>query len=187
MQLLRRNMSLEIKKVKLSNKNVKKIYLEAFPKKERIPFFMMVLLTKITHTEFLAFYDKDLLCGFVYSATIGNITYIIFFAVDKDIRSKGYGSKILEEMQKLYPNNKIIITIERCDVEATDIDDRIRRKNFYLKNGYVDTGALIKLNKKEQEKEIIIKNGNLDKEELFNFFVKYTNGTMKPKIWENNK
>ena len=94
-------MSLEIKKVKLSNKNVKKIYLDAFPKKERIPFFMMVLLTKITHTEFLAFYDKDLLCGLVYSATIGNITYIIFFAVDKDIRSKGYGSKILDEMQKL--------------------------------------------------------------------------------------
>lgn len=175
-------MNLEIKKVKLSNKNVKKIYFDSFPKEERMSFLMMVLMTKITHTDFLAFYDKGKLCGFIYSATMENITFIMFLAVDKNIRSKGYGSKILEEIQRLYPNNKIIIPIERSDVEATNINDRIRRKNFYSKNGYIDTGYLIKLSKTEQE--IIIKNGIFDKDELFNFFVKYSNGTMKPKIWK---
>lgn len=173
-------MNLEIKKVKLSNKDVKKIYLDSFPKEERMPFPIMVLMTKITHTDFLGFYDRDILCGFVYSATIGNITFIMFLAVDKNIRSKGYGSEILKEMQRLYPNNKIVISIERCDVEATNINDRIRRKHFYLKNGYTDTGYLIELSKIEQE--VIIKNGIFDKDELFNFFVKYSNGTMKPKI-----
>ena len=173
-------MNLKIKKVKLSNKDVKKIYYDSFPKEERMPFPMMVFMTKITHTDFLAFYDKDTLCGFVYSATIDNITFITFLAVDKNMRSKGYGSEILKEMQSLYPNNKIVISIERCDVEATNINDRIRRKNFYLKNGYIDTGYLIELSKTEQE--VIIKNGIFDKDELFNFFVKYSNGTMKPKI-----
>lgn len=105
----------------------------------------------------------------------------MFLAVDKNIRSKGYGSKILEEMQSLYPSNKIIISIERCDVEATNINDRIRRKNFYLKNGYIDTEYLIELSKVEQE--IIIKNGNFNKDEFYNFFVKYSNGTIKPRIW----
>ncbi|MFR8104080.1 MAG: GNAT family N-acetyltransferase [Clostridia bacterium] len=175
-------MSLEVKKVKLSNKDVKRVYVDSFSKEERMPFSIMIFLTKITHTDFLAFYDKNTLCGFVYSATIKNITFIMFFAVDKNIRSKGYGSKILEEMQRLYPKNKIVISIERCDVEATNINDRIRRKNFYLKNGYIDTGYLIELSKIEQE--IIIKNGTFDKDELFNFFVKYSNGTMKPKIWK---
>lgn len=173
-------MNLEIKKVKLSNKDVKKIYYDSFPKEERMPFPMMVLMTKITHTDFLAFYDRDTLCGFAYSATIDNITFITFLAVDKNIRSKGYGSEILKEMQRLYPDNKIVISIERCDVEATNINDRIRRKNFYLKNGYIDTGYLIELSKTEQE--VIIKNGVFDEDELFNFFVKYSNGTMKPKI-----
>lgn len=175
-------MSLEVKKVKLSNKDVKKIYVDSFPKEERMPFPMMVLLTKITHTDFLAFYDKGTLCGFIYSANIKNITFIMFFAVDKRIRSKGYGSKILEEMQRLYPDSKIVISIERCDVDAKNINDRIRRKNFYLKNGYIDTGYLIELSKIEQE--IIIKNGIFDKDELYNFFVKYSNGTMKPRIWK---
>lgn len=138
-------MNLEVKKVKLSNRDVKKIYVDSFPKEERMSFTMMVFLTKITHTDFMAFYDKDILCGFIYSATIKNMTFIMFFAVDKSIRSKGYGSKILEEMQRLYPNNKIVISIERCDVEAKNINDRIRRKNFYLKNGYIDTGYLIEL------------------------------------------
>lgn len=175
-------MSLKVKKVKLSNKDVKKIYVDSFPKEERMPFLMMVLLTKITHTDFLAFYDKDTLCGFVYSATINNITFIMFLAVDKSIRSKGYGSKILEKMQNLYPNNKIVISIERCDVDAMNITDRIRRKKLYLKNGYIDTGYLIELSKIEQE--IIIKNGTFDKYELYNFFIKYSNGTMKPRIWK---
>ncbi|MFR2534356.1 MAG: GNAT family N-acetyltransferase [Clostridia bacterium] len=175
-------MSLEVKKVKFSNKNVKKIYVDSFPKEERMPFLMMLLLTKITQTDFLAFYDQKVLCGFVYAATIENIAFIMFLAVDQCIRSKGYGSKILEEMQKIYSNNKIIISIERCDVEARNLNDRIRRKNFYLKNGYIDTGYLIELSKIEQE--VLIKNGTFDKDELFEFFIKYSNGSTKPKIWK---
>lgn len=123
-------MNLKIKKVKLSNKDVKRIYFDSFPKKERIPFPIMILLSKITHTDFLAFYDKNILSGFVYLSAIENITFIMFFTVDKNVRSKGYGSKILEEVQSLYPNNKIVISIERCDVEAPNLNDRIRRKNF---------------------------------------------------------
>lgn len=175
-------MNLKIKKVKLSNKKVKQIYLDSFPKEERMPFFMMVLLTKITPTEFLAFYDNNKLCGFTYLSIIKNITFIMFLAVDKNLRSKGYGSKILEEVQKRYPNHKIIISIERCDVDASNINDRIRRKKFYLKNGYIDTGYFIELSKIEQE--LIIKNGTFDKDELYNFFVKYSNGAMKPRIWK---
>lgn len=175
-------MNLKIKKVKLSNKDVKRIYFDSFPKKERIPFPIMILLSKITHTDFLAFYDKNILSGFVYLSAIENITFIMFFTVDKNVRSKGYGSKILEEVQSLYPNNKIVISIERCDVEAPNLNDRIRRKKFYLKNGYIDTGYLIELSKIDQE--IIIKNGTFDQNELLNFFVRYSNGTMKPRIWK---
>lgn len=175
-------MNLEVKKVKLSNKNVKKIYIDSFRKEERMSFFMMVLLTKITPTEFLAFYDNSQLCGFTYLSTIKNITFIMFLAVDKNLRSKGYGSKILEKIQERYPNQKIVISIERCDVDATNKKDRIRRKKFYLKSGYIDTGYFIELSKIEQE--LIIKNGVFDKEELYNFFVKYSNGVMKPRIWK---
>lgn len=175
-------MTLKAKKVKLRNKEVKKIYVDSFIKEERLPFLLMVILSKITSTDFLAFYDKNELCGFIYMATSNKITFVMFFAIDKNIRSKGYGSQILSEISRLYPDNKIIISIERCDVSAEDIEERIRRKKFYLKNGYNETDYLITLSNVEQE--IIIKNGIFDKEEFAKFLRDYSNGTMKPRIWK---
>lgn len=175
-------MNLERKKVKLSDKEVKKIYVDSFSKEERMPFALMLLLTKITRTEFLAFYDENILCGFIYMAAVSNITFIMFFAVDKRLHSKGYGSQILKEVQTIYPDNKIIVTIERCDVEAENIKDRIRRKNFYIKNGFTETGYFTELSKIEQE--IIIRNGDFSSEEFSNFLREYSNGAMKAKIWK---
>ena len=40
-------MQLDFKKVKLSNRDIKRIYFDAFPKNERMPFFMMVLMSKL--------------------------------------------------------------------------------------------------------------------------------------------
>lgn len=46
--------------------------------------------------------------------------------------------------------------------------ERLRHKNFYLKNDYKETGYFIELEKVEQE--ILIKNGDFDKEEFAIFF-----------------
>lgn len=136
---------------------IKQLYLAAFPKEDRMPFWMMVAMSYLRSTEFLAFYDKDDLCGFVYMATINRQTFVMFLAVPEALRSKGYGSQILAQVQSLHPNNKIVISIEPCDADAKDIDLRVRRKQFYLANGYAETGCLIRLGGKTQE--IIIKNG----------------------------
>ncbi len=52
-------MQLGIEKVKLSNRDIKRIYFDAFPKSERMPFFMMVAMSKLWNTQFLSFYDGD--------------------------------------------------------------------------------------------------------------------------------
>lgn len=106
----------------------------------------------------------------------------MFFAVERSLRSKGYGSAILREIQSRYPDKKIIISIESCDESAPDIVLRKRRKAFYLRNGYRETGYFMKLNGVVQE--IIITNGEFIKREFRLFFALYSNGTMWPKIWE---
>lgn len=58
-------MALKTANVKLNDAGVKRIYLDAFPKEERMPFSMMVAMSKLWNTNFWAFYDKDVLCGFV--------------------------------------------------------------------------------------------------------------------------
>jgi len=141
----------------------------------------MLIMAKMKSTEFISFHDKHILCGFVYMATIKNLTFVMFLAVDENIRSKGYGSRILEKIQSMHTDNKIIISIERCNEDAKDIDQRIRRKKFYVNNGYVETGYLVELENKKQE--LLIKNGKFDEDEFSLFFKKYSNGTVKPKLW----
>ena len=178
-------MNLQVRKVTITGKdrkNVKKIYTDAFEKKERMPFWMMLLMAKLWNTDFLSFYDGNQLCGLIYLAKSPKLVFVMFLAVDENMRSHGYGSSILEKLRFMYPNKKIISTIERTDVEAKDLENRLRRKKFYFANGYGETGYLIELAKIKQE--IIIINGQFSKRELFWFFVLYSNGVMHPKIWE---
>lgn len=175
-------MQIRIEKVKISSTDIKRIYFEAFPKKERMPFPMMVAMSKLWNTQFLGFYDGDTPCGFIYLAANRKIVFVMFFAVDKRLRSKGYGSLILQQIRNKYPNKKIIISIEPCDDNAPDIEVRKRRKAFYLRNGYKETGYKMKLNGIVQE--IIISNGEFKKREFCSFFILYSFGSVYPKIWK---
>ena len=176
---------MQIKKVGFRSSDVKNIYFESFPKTEQMPFSMMVAMSKLWNTDFLSFFDDDKLCGFVYLAHNRKIVFVMFLAVDKTLRSKGYGSAILQEIQNRYPNKKIIISIEPCDNNAPDIDLRTRRKGFYMRNGYKETGHRMKLNGVVQE--ILISNGEFDKKQFRIFFALYSNGTMWPRIWKQTE
>ena len=175
-------MQIRMEKVKLSSKDIKHIYFEAFPKKERMPFPLMVAMSQLWNTQFLGFYDGNTPCGFVYFAVNRKLIFIMFLAVNKSLRSKGYGSCILQQIKNKYPNKKIIVSIEPCDDNASDIELRKRRKIFYMRNGYKETGYRMKLNGVIQE--IIITNGEFVKRQFRSFFAFYSNGTMWPKIWE---
>ena len=178
-------MQLRTQKVKLNSMDIKRIYFEAFPKRERMPFPMMVAMSKLWNTHFFSFYDGDIPCGFIYLAFNKKIVFVMFFAVDKCLRSMGYGSSILQQIEKMYPNKKIIISIEPCDNNVSDIELRKKRKLFYMQNGYEETGYMMKLNGVVQE--IIIKNGEFIKRELRSFFAFYSFGSMYPKIWKEVK
>lgn len=164
-----------------NKREVKRIYMQAFPKEERMPFSLMLGMSLLWNTQFMAFYDGDILCGLIYMATIGKTSFIMFFAVDEKLRCKGYGGRILAKVQELYPKNKIIISIEPCNVEAENKQLRLRRKNFYKRNGYSETGYFMKLAGMEQE--ILVKNGVFQKSQFRLFFMLYSNLTMYPKIW----
>ena len=142
---------------------------------------MMVLMSKLWNTQFLSFYDGDIQCVFIYFAVNRKMIFIMFLAVDESLCTKGYGSAILKEIKNRYPDKKIMVSIEPCNDSAPDIEVRKRRKAFYRKNGYSETGYMIKLSGVVQE--IMITNGDFDKKEFLLFFIFYSNGTVWPKIW----
>ena len=177
-------MKLCIKKVRLCDRDIKRIYFDAFPKNERMPFFMMVGMSKLWNTQFLGFYDGDIPCGFAYFAINRKIVFIMFLAVEGSLRSKKYGSAILTEIRNRYPNKKLIVSIEPCEEAAPDIEVRKKRKEFYRRNGYCETGYQIKLSGVVQD--VLIANGEFEKNEFRLFFILYSNGTVWPKIWRKD-
>ena len=165
-------------------KEIKELYLSAFPKEERMPFSMMLIMSCLCNTEFLVFYDEEKLCGIIYLAVLRKQTFIMFLAVDEKLRDQGYGSRILNEIDKLYPENKCIVSIEPCLKQSENIEQKLRRKSFYLRNGFTDTGYMMKLS--GQVQEILIKNGLFDKRQFRIYFILYSFGTVYPKIWKED-
>lgn len=115
---------------------VKALYESAFPANERIP--IKHLLDNKIKREFWAFFDGDLFCGFSNSITHGSITNIVYFAVVPELRSRGYGSKILQAIREKHPDASIVVDIEveENSKDAEELERRNRRRDFYLRNGF---------------------------------------------------
>lgn len=176
-------MKLKVEKVVQGGKNeeIKRMYLSSFRKEQRLPFRLMVLLSKMKRTEFLSFYDDEKCVGFAYFGVEKKISFLRFLVVDETLQSKGYGGFILEEIEKMYPKNKWILAIEPSNDHSYSYTQRAKRKKFYLNHGYQNTGYYMKLGKCKQE--ILIKNGEFDKSEFLLFFMKYSYFMMFPRVW----
>lgn len=99
-------MQIQTRKVTLNHADIKRIYFEAFPLKERMPFPLMVAMSKLWNTQFFGFYDSGIPCGLIYLALNRKIVFVMFLAVDKRLRSNGYGSAILRHIKEKYPGKK---------------------------------------------------------------------------------
>lgn len=131
---------LEIRKVSEKSKDfetIKRLYESAFPYKERLP--LTDLLEKREETIFCAAYENELLCGLFYLLSVHGVTHIAYLAVVESCRDKGYGSRILERIHEMKPQDLIIADIEMENSMADNHEQRTRRKNFYIRNGYQET------------------------------------------------
>ena len=65
--------------------------------------------------------------------------FILFLAVNDKIRSKGYGSQIIAWLKENYPNREIFLDVEKPDENAENNKQRVKRMEFYKRNGIFDT------------------------------------------------
>ena len=116
----------------------KRLYFTAFPREERIP--LSALLEKDASSGLFACYDGEVFCGFYAALSFGDITHILFLAVPEALRGCGYGTRLLALIAARYSGQRIIVDIESEDPAAPNNAQRIRRKAFYLRSGYVESG-----------------------------------------------
>lgn len=120
-----------IKNEEYKNK-IEKLYLESFPEEERFPFWILEECSKEDNSDLLAILDNDRFIGMCYLVNCNNAYYLMYLAVEPELRSQNYGSRILADLKEKYKT--LFLSVDE------PIDDiSIRRKNFYLRNGFYDT------------------------------------------------
>lgn len=121
-------------------RKMKQIYLEAFPKAERKPFGLMKRKAKQGKMEMLSIMEGRTLVGLAITVLCEDMVLLDYFAVSRLCRGKNYGSSALGLLKERYRDKRFILEIELPDDNASNREERIRRKHFYLKNGMKETG-----------------------------------------------
>ena len=117
-----------------------KIYLEAFPERERSPYEMLVELSETKPVVALHTIAEDgKAIGLVVWVELGDDkAFILYFAIDQSLRGGGYGGKVLTALKERFTNG-IILEAEFQEPDADNLEQRERRHRFYEKNGVVDS------------------------------------------------
>lgn len=117
---------------------VKRLYLSAFPKEERPPFFLLRRGLKRQGGELLVAKENGKLLGFAYLVGTQSLGYLFFFAMEENCRGLGYGSEVLRLLKQRYCGKRLFLAREMLDETADNYTQRLRRHSFYLRNGFSD-------------------------------------------------
>ena len=123
------------------------LYLTAFPKEERAPFFFLKARARQGRAQLLAALDGERFAGLSYIVTLEDMTYLFYLAVERELRGQGAGGAIIAALRKMYPHSRIFLSREQLDENAANLPQRIARREFYLKNGFTDMGACVQESK----------------------------------------
>ncbi|WP_294749018.1 GNAT family N-acetyltransferase [uncultured Prevotella sp.] len=156
------------KQISTENANdgqLKLLYETAFPKEEQIPWDDLVRLIGEMNLDFTAYYNENQLIGFtiVYprpsltssssvatqpcSSELGRpsllrpFNWYWYFAVKEELRGKGLGQQILNQLIEKYKGQSCVLDMESPRQECANKEQRLRRQAFYLRNGFRDTNV----------------------------------------------
>ncbi|MBR3349097.1 MAG: GNAT family N-acetyltransferase [Solobacterium sp.] len=121
-------------------KEVRRLYDASFPDDERIPW--PVLTAGLNeHRRMYVHFDEGTFIGLSYVFLSRDIAYLGYLAVEEHLRLRGYGSQILQALRSELSDFRFVIDIEVVTKEAGNYAERKKRREFYLRNGFVSTGA----------------------------------------------
>jgi GNAT superfamily N-acetyltransferase len=127
----------EMNKRKNDTEKVRKLYNDAFPLNERLPFtYLANKSSKGNGSVFYLAYNDEVLSGLAYVIIYQDMVYLFYLAVVPEFRNKGTGSQILERLKDMYSGKRIVLDIERNIEKEENI--KSRRKRFYQKNGFAE-------------------------------------------------
>ena len=113
---------------------------EAFPPSERASIDGLFDSNDGGNLDMIGIYAGEELAGFFAVRKFRSIRYLAYFAVSAHRRSGGIGSRALSLLKQFYPEGQIVVEFEAPDEAAENNTLRLRRRDFYLRNGFQKTG-----------------------------------------------
>lgn len=109
---------------------------------EAIPLCERNSLTDLMDTgaEVTGIYHDSVPSGFIVLRRFKDIVYLAYLAVRSDLRNCGLGGKALAQLTELYKEFSVVVEFEAPSKDAPGSDINMRRKAFYLRNGFYETG-----------------------------------------------
>lgn len=119
--------------------NMRRLYETAFPTEEQIPWDDLLHLIDSMNLDFTAYYVDGDFVGLTIVCPCKKYNWIWYFAVCEHLRGKGIGQQILTLLLKRYSSRSNILDIESPEQTCDNPQQRRRRYDFYLRNGFRDT------------------------------------------------
>lgn len=154
------------------------LYEDAFPEEEKKPAELLEQLYIEGKMEILAIVERERFIGLAINLLYQDQALLDYFAIQTEHRECGYGSKAIRELQRRFEGRKYILEIERPDADAENSMERIRRKNFYLRNGLKETHVYA--NVYHTDFELLTPDGELS----YNMYVQFLKHVLDQKTFE---
>lgn len=119
-----------------------------FPPSERKPLIMILRGMKAGNYTCYGLADGKAILGYAIFVKLGNRYLFDYLAVHEKHRSSGVGATFLALLSEHFKEaDSVIGEVENPALAKSDEEQKLqeRRLGFYLRNGYVDTGVLVKL------------------------------------------
>lgn len=130
------------KACKQDDKRIYELYCASFPRGERKPFSRIRRNCRNGKMEMWVIKENTEFLGFFICAVYEEMVLIDYFAVMSSKRGRGVGSYAFKLLVDIYPEQYIFLEIEPENEKASNAIQRVRRKKFYLRCGFQETGIL---------------------------------------------
>lgn len=115
----------------LTRMKMAKLYASAFPKSEKKPLWLIRKAHRLGFGENYAIFEDGNFLGLAFCLKNNELTLLDYFAIEKHMRSKGYGARALQLIKEKCSSTPLILEIEDPNAPCDNREERVRRARFY--------------------------------------------------------
>lgn len=135
---------------------------EAFPPSEYMTLPEMFDTAEKIGGSVWGIFTENGLAGFAMTVRNDKCEYFFYLAIDRAYRNRGLGSEAVKAFFREFSGKQVILDFEELDPAADNYPARLRRKDFYLRSGFHETGRFTMF--RGDRFEVVCNGGELDTE-----------------------